>query len=459
MTVGWFPRFNEDGSRLTWERPGYWLAQWLTPDTEIAQNGTHLVIGGAITAFPACNELSAGGGRWAGWRPDVGVFTSWGTTLSAAGCPVVNHDGKVGYVDDRQASAKYLVFGGTRVSFGAITDVRASRTALVWSQGGRTWGLRLDRADTARVIQAAPQEFRPIPIDTPSGPWVLNHTHTGIVVRPFGETHGYRFDNGGQTFYPDAVWRNGQIVAVFTNDRGEQSAQTFDLLAPRVPLGVRLPLPVPFPAPDPQPRPEPIPMSQPLPPVVRATRDRYVARFPVPQIAPGESQEVFEDRCRAWVRALAEQVYFDTGNPFWGVKNAGGGRPQSKDAIAFNGPRLISWDQLLGVGTGRPTLIAEPAGEDITGQVFVPVSPVNHLGTARPPKDDTPPPPVVNLAAVLARLDLMEARSLAAQAETTDALLRLAAAIERLRQPPPVRFPNYKGRNRFLGEITLEPQP
>lgn len=121
--------------------------------------------------------------------------------------------------------------------------------------------MRLDRPDAAADIQAAPVEFRPIPIDTPDGPWVGNHTHTGLVLRPFGSTQGYRFDNGAQAFGAD--WRSADpstIVAVFTNDAGAQSTQRFDLTAPRVDLGSSEPVPAP---PDPQPPiPEP-PVSYP----------------------------------------------------------------------------------------------------------------------------------------------------------------------------------------------------
>ena len=49
--TGWFPRFNPDGSRLTSERPGYWRAQWLFPEVEIADNGTVLLIGGQPTTI------------------------------------------------------------------------------------------------------------------------------------------------------------------------------------------------------------------------------------------------------------------------------------------------------------------------------------------------------------------------------------------------------------------------
>jgi hypothetical protein len=111
-----------------------------------------------------------------------------------------------------------------------------------------------------------------------------------------------------------------------------------------------------------------------LPQHVLAIRDRYVAAFPVPSGGPNPADEAFENRCRVWIRGLAEQVVFETQDPSWGCKNAGGGRPQSKDALAKQqGASLLCWDMLSGVGTGSPTLVQNPGSIDITGQTFMPV--------------------------------------------------------------------------------------
>ena len=200
----------------------------------------------------------------------------------------------------------------------------------------------------------------------------------------------------------------------------------------------------------------PAPPVDPVPPVesprmtldpnILAIRDRYVAAFPVPQArgaddfdpATGGASASFEERARVWTRGLAEQIVFETGDATIGVKNAGGGRPQSKDSIAINGPRLINFDMLSGVGTGHPTVIASPQGADITGQVFMPVSPVNHLGDAPALPPSTPPasqPPAADLSSVLARLALVEAANSAlrdALAEETAARVALADAVEQL---------------------------
>lgn len=181
-----------------------------------------------------------------------------------------------------------------------------------------------------------------------------------------------------------------------------------------------------------------------LPDRVRDTITAFVARFPIPQMSgPGPSDDAFENVCRAWMLALAEQIRYVTGDPAWGVKNAGGGRPQSKDSISYAGERLWNFDILTGVGTGHPALNIPTEGEDIAGQSFMPVQPVDHLGVAPPqgpPTDDQADD--VDLVALLTAINE-----------------RLTAIEGKLGAPVPVplvQFPNYQGRI-FGQPFTLKP--
>lgn len=118
-----------------------------------------------------------------------------------------------------------------------------------------------------------------------------------------------------------------------------------------------------------------------LPQQVLVIRDRYVAAYPVPSGGPNPADESFENRCRTWIRGMAEQIVFETQDPAWGCKNAGGGRPQSKDALAHQGGMtLLCWDMLFGVGTGSPSLVQNPDSQDITGQTFMPVQGKDNIG-------------------------------------------------------------------------------
>lgn len=167
-------------------------------------------------------------------------------------------------------------------------------------------------------------------------------------------------------------------------------------------------------------------MSEQLPANVRAVRDAFVAKVPVPAGGPNPADPAFEDRCRAWTRSLAEQIVFSTNDRSWGCKNAGGGRPQSKDAIAHQvGGNLFGFDLLFGVGTGSPSLVPSPSGEDITGQVFMPVEPVDHIGGA-PASGPAVTPPPGDLAA---RVAALEAAVKAADSQIENALRTAAEAV------------------------------
>ena len=146
--------------------------------------------------------------------------------------------------------------------------------------------------------------------------------------------------------------------------------------------------PAPIPPPPVTP-PEPTPVSEAFP--HSALMQQFVAKFPLPQ-TPGGG-EAHEDKCREWCLHLAQQVRFSSGDESWGVKRAAG--PQSKDTIArkISNSQLVVFDLMASAGSGFPTLNTQPHGEVVTGQTFIPVIPVNHLGSPAPaPQPPTQPP-------------------------------------------------------------------
>mgnify|MGYP003393047877 CR=1 FL=1 len=184
-----------------------------------------------------------------------------------------------------------------------------------------------------------------------------------------------------------------------------------------------------------------------LPLEVQDTVRRFAERFPVPHGQPGPEHE---DRVRTWMVWLVQQVVHDFPNGGWGSKRASLGRPLSKDAIArvqFQPSRLMSWDLLVGAGTGAPQIATDPLGEDVTGQIFEPVQPVNHLGGVKPD-------PVSPDNTVLDRLDRLDA-----------AVRGMADAIAMLADKPDpeyagetvIPFPAWAGGSRSV-TVVLKPR-
>ena len=107
------------------------------------------------------------------------------------------------YKADRQSNHSPLILEGVgEVRRGPISDVRMSRRLLVWTEGPRhSWGY--DRT-AGRVVDLDVQgtaTYRPIPVETPGGVWILNNTDSGVILRPLAvPLEGYRFDNNGQTY-------------------------------------------------------------------------------------------------------------------------------------------------------------------------------------------------------------------------------------------------------------------
>lgn len=147
-----------------------------------------------------------------------------------------------------------------------------------------------------------------------------------------------------------------------------------------------------------------------------------------------------DDQRRALTLMIAQQCRFELGES-WGTKSADSGRPPSKDAIAQQqGATLWGWDTINGT-TREPNMF--PDGEDITGQHFIAVQPVDHLGgTEIPPPPQPPQPPTEchcdmgPLTAAVGHLEEAVAR-LAAKCEVVqlgvdDALKQLEVARQQL---------------------------
>jgi hypothetical protein len=429
----WFPRYRPDGGAIVSEGGGRYQAQWYDGQVPIWHDGSVLVIDGDRTAYPSLNDLTAGGRRWAGTRGRAGIVRSWSDDLgelAAAGNAALSPSGlwfayKAAYhADSSPLMIQRLgVSGPMQVTVGPIGDVRLSDTLLVWTEGSdRTFAFDLVawRALGALTIPGT-ATFRPIPIDTPEGPWVLNHTHTGIVLRPASDPwRGHRYDNGGHTYYPDGVFipADAAIRAAWTDASGRLSEDQWPLAAARVDLrGSAPPIDI-----TPIDRPVDGPPDDKEPPVLR--------QMDMPDRVRANVQDLYErhvdlargdDEQRRELQTLInQQNRYDLG-PEWGSK-AVKGRPKGKDTVAcFRSGVLYGADVFSGT-TRQPSVPGSleelPLADD---HVFIEEPPVDHLGHGGQPKDEEPPketekPPVekpvdvptdaTDSAAILAELKL-----------------------------------------------------
>lgn len=171
-----------------------------------------------------------------------------------------------------------------------------------------------------------------------------------------------------------------------------------------------------------------------------------------------------DEQRRHLTQLIVEQTVFSFPGQGWGWKSADPNRPPSKDAIAKkDGARLLAFDLFDG-GTRKP--IQRPDAIDITGQHFIPIIGVNHLGGVKPdpvePDPVKPPPDPVDLSPFLARLTAVEN----ALRRDNAILLRAVESIEALKAKPDPVAPSYRvvgSTSRNLGHshslnVRLEPK-
>lgn len=109
-----------------------------------------------------------------------------------------------------------------------------------------------------------------------------------------------------------------------------------------------------------------------------------------------------DEQRRQLTRKIVEQTVFSFPGQGWGWKSADPNRPPSKDAMAKqDGRRLLAFDLFDG-GTRKP--IPRPDAIDITGQHFIPVAGINHLGAVTPPPVQPPSAPPVDVGPELKAL-------------------------------------------------------
>lgn len=331
------------------------------------------------------NNLTAGGEKYAIWRPDIGVKVSneginhpdWHSpALSETGILAhgISNDGTTNYAWGSNTVTREL-----QPNIQIILDI--TNPNLNWMNFGPE-------------LQCG----HPVPVWTGKELFILLHTHDGCVfLMEFGSQKGYvikpRNWDGGSGYSHDA--KAMTVNEIRCVSPGFDVIQ--NLSEPRVslpPLDVII-------VPDPKPEPEPNPVAN-LPDKVIRTLDFFFAAKCKKDKDGNTVPPIGEDNIRELCIDADEQVAFEHRNEGWGTKRADSGRPVSKDTISQKTDgRLLIWDMISGSGTNNPTFVYKKAtSQDVTGQVFIGpgdrldegvFTPQNHLGGTIPIPEPEPP--------------------------------------------------------------------
>jgi hypothetical protein len=107
----------------------------------------------------------------------------------------------------------------------------------------------------------------------------------------------------------------------------------------------------------------------------QACLDTFAAVFGLPALD--------STAARTWTWNLAEQFAHSFPGEGWGTKQADPGRPQSTDCICTQVP-FTGYDVIISQGSPTQTLAHYPEPINLTGQIYLAVNPVDHLGGAGP---------------------------------------------------------------------------
>ena len=373
-----------------------------------------------LAADRGASVIAAGGGVWAAWLGDgvTGLFTSTGLNLPAAGLVAVGPDGSIAYKPQHQSHGPYLIQPPTGAAF-HLSDVPIYDVQLLggrrvlWMENG---ALKVTGIPVPRTLNPNAGIWGPKAVEILNEWWLLYTSGEagGLVLHPFGQTVGYLVNRGGTGFGADVTWLGGTRVRVaWSVTEGELpgDVRTLDLDVARDP---RVDLTAPIVTPPPPPPPPPPVTCGEIPARGQDVLRQLAAKF------PDELRSADDNGRRAWALKAAQQLAFSI-DQAWGSKRAGEGRPLTKDAVArYVGQTLCGWD--LVNGTTRALTFGP--GADISGQVFFPVDPIDHVGGAVEPP--LPPPDCEACRAEIVTLTatVRDLRAAAEQAERDAAQLR-----------------------------------
>lgn len=222
--------------------------------------------------------ISAGAGHWCGWNPTQGLIRD-GQIVDPEAAPgaIDQQSGALYYLTPYQRNIRQVViWPGTILRHGILaTEIVAGDECCTWSEYEQVrtlYGWCPERGvERLSPLAATELLFVGIPVQTPSGRWLVTQTNLGLIVYPWGDTRGYIIE--GEWFYHDARYLDGLLRIVGTNSRGALIRRDLNLAAARVDLTRYYPTSGTNPDPQPPQPPDPQPPEDDMrPPVVTVDR-------------------------------------------------------------------------------------------------------------------------------------------------------------------------------------------
>lgn len=262
------PRLSPNGLSVVTQAPWRFFPGWLDDARWLAARGNGPGLYSSderidLDDWPEPDSITVGGGGFAAnyWNATIqGVKHSSGLVFAGGYHGTLSDTGQLAYLtghDPGQLQVLRDTQGSEYDSGARLEYPRACGAGVGWSkyEDGRQKTWYADWRGTKQRVHAsgALAEFRPVPVVTPFGVWIVTYTHTDVRGYKVGTTRGFiRACLNGRAI--DGKWNGRGLRIVWNGEHGELFDEVIDLAGPMVALDVPIVVPPPPPPPPPPPQ-------------------------------------------------------------------------------------------------------------------------------------------------------------------------------------------------------------
>lgn len=243
-----FPRLSPNGLNLVTQEPGKFGHGWLDDIRTAWYRGNGPGIStsdGKAYPWAEPDSLTVGGGGFAAnyWNAELkGIRHNSGLVVDGGFHGTLSDTGRLAYLTGHETGQLQVLRdtqGSEYDSVARLEYPRACGAGVAWSKyedgTQRTW--YADWGGTKRRVHAsgARAEFRPVPVVTPNGVWIVCYTHVDVRGYKEGTTRGFiRPCLNGRAV--DGKWNGSGLRVVWNGANGQLFDEVIDLAGPMVAL-------------------------------------------------------------------------------------------------------------------------------------------------------------------------------------------------------------------------------